>query len=149
MPTSPAPTGPAQCTTTDLKLTIGASQGAAGTSYYPLDFTNESSSACTMYGYPGVSFVTGAQGSQIGAPAGREPGIGLAMLTLAPGATANATLAVSNVLASTSCKNPVTVNWLKVYPPDQYSALFVPLRRQGCADKSLVIMRVRPVTPGA
>ena len=149
VPVSPAPSGLAQCATTDLKLTIGASQGAAGTSYYPLDFTNESSSACTMYGYPGVSFVTGAHGSQIGAPAAREPGIALTLITLAPGAVANAILAVSNVLASTSCKHPVTVNWLKVYPPDQYSALFVRLSRQGCADKSLVIMRVRPVRLGA
>ena len=148
-PTSSAPSGPGQCATTDLKLTVGASQGAAGTMYYPLDFTNESSSACTMYGYPGVSFVTGAHGSQIGPPAAREGGIALALITLAPGAVANATLAVSNVLASTNCKNPVTVNWLKVYPPDQYSALVVPLRRQGCADKSLVIMHVRPVSSGA
>lgn len=39
----------------------------AGTIFYPLDFTNASSSACTMYGYPGVAFVSSPGGSQVGA----------------------------------------------------------------------------------
>jgi hypothetical protein len=35
-------------------------QGGAGSSYYPLNFTNGSGSACEMYGFPGVSFAASA-----------------------------------------------------------------------------------------
>ena len=79
---TPAPSsssGPSQCTPTDLRLAVGAANGAAGTIYYPLDFTNASSSACTMYGYPGVAFVSSPGGSQVGAAAGAQqhhPGAG-------------------------------------------------------------------------
>lgn len=55
---TPAPTRPGQCSTSDLKLRIGQANGAAGTVFYPVEFTNTSSTACTMYGYPGVAFVT-------------------------------------------------------------------------------------------
>jgi len=149
-PATSAPSATSQCTTADLRLTVGASNGAAGTVYYPLDFTNSSSSACTMYGYPGVAFVSSPGGSQVGAPAGRESSSTVpALVTLAPGATAHATLAVSDVLISNNCTgHQVQVNWVQVYPPDQYSALFAQLSRQGCADKTLVTMHVNTVSSG-
>ena len=37
---------------------------------------------------------------------------------------------------------------VQVYPPDQFKALFAPLSRQGCADKSLVTLGVTTVTSG-
>ena len=145
----PAASGPLQCLTTGLRLTVGASNGAAGTIYYPLDFTNASSSACTMYGYPGVTFVSSPGGSQVGAPAGRGSNTAPALVTLQPGSTAHATLAVSDVLIGNNClHHQVQVHWVQVYPPDQYSALFASLSRQGCADRSLVTMRVSTVSSG-
>jgi Protein of unknown function (DUF4232) len=50
---SPASSGPQSCATTDLKLAVGQPNGAAGTIFYPLDFTSTAGAACTMYGYPG------------------------------------------------------------------------------------------------
>jgi Protein of unknown function (DUF4232) len=148
-PATSASSRTSQCTTTDLRLTVGAGNGAAGTVYYPLDFTNAAGSACTMYGYPGVAFVSSPGGSQVGAPAGRESGTVPALVTLEPGATAHATLAVSDVLISNNCMgHRVQVKWVQVYPPDQYSALFTQLSRQGCADKSLVTMHVNTVSSG-
>jgi hypothetical protein len=144
-----APAGPSPCLTTDLRLTVGASNGAAGTIYYPLDFTNASTSACTLYGYPGVAFVSSPGGSQVGAPAGRGSNTAPALVTLEPGATAHATLAVSDVLIGNNClHHQVAVNWIQVYPPDQYSALSAALSRPGCADKSLVTMNVGTVLSG-
>ena len=140
---------PLQCSARVLKLTVGAGNGAAGTVYYPLDFTNTSSAACTMYGYPGVAFVSSAGGSQVGAPAGRASNTAPALVTLASGAVAHATLGVSNVLIGNNClHHQVQVHWVQVYPPDQYSALFARLRRQGCADRSLVTMHVNTVSGG-
>ena len=135
--------------TTDLRLTVGAANGAAGTIFYPLDFTNASSSACTMYGYPGVAFVSSPGGSQVGAPAGRGS-VAPTLITLSPGATAHATLAVSDVLIANNClDDQVQVSWVQVYPPDQYSALSAPLSRQGCADRSLVTMHVSTASSGS
>ena len=150
---SPAPAaasaGPSPCSATDLRLTVGASNGAAGTVFYPLDFTNASGSACTMYGYPGVAFVTSPGGSQVGAPARRRPPAALAVVTLEPDAAAHATLAVSDVLIQNNCLHrQVHVRWVQVYPPDQYSALSARLGRLGCADRSLVTMGVTTVGSG-
>ena len=123
--------------------------GAAGTIYYPLDFTNVSGSACTIYGYPGVGFVIRPGGSLIGAPARLIGTMAPTLITLKPGATAHATLRVSDVLISNNClHHQVPVNWVQVYPPGQYSALFARLSMQGCADRSLVTMHVNTVTSG-
>jgi len=149
---SPTAAPPGLCRNKDLRLAVGQQNGAAGTVYYPLDFTNVSSAACTMYGYPGVAFVTAQGGSLIGAPAGRRviDGITPTLVTLQPGATAHATLAISDVLVSNQCHNhQVPVTMVQVYPPDQYTALFAPFSRTGCADKSLVVMWVSAVTPGS
>jgi hypothetical protein len=145
----PVSAGPSPCATNDLQLTVGEGNGAAGTIYYPLDFTNVSNSACTMYGYPGVAFVSSPGGSQVGAAAGRSSTTGPALVTVAPGAQAHATLAVSDVLIGNNCMDKVQVSFVQVYPPGQYTALFGPLSVQGCADQSLVTLHVDTVTSGS
>ena len=153
-PSSPTPAapatsaGPSACLTTDLRLTVGAGNGAAGTIYYPLDLTNASGSTCTMYGYPGVAFVSSPGGSQVGAAAGRSSSTSPALVTLVAGATAHATLAVSDVLISNNCLHHVQTSFLQVYPPGQYSPLFAPLSRPGCADQSLITMNVDTISSG-
>src|SRR6516225_4874064 len=54
-PASPVPA----CTAGDLGAWVAITQGngAAGSIYYPLQFTNLSGHACTMRGFPGVSAV--------------------------------------------------------------------------------------------
>jgi hypothetical protein len=127
---------------------VGEGNGAAGTAFYPLDFTNTSGSACTMYGYPGVAFVSSPGGSLVGPPAKRRPPAAPALVTVGPGATAHATLAVSDVLIGNNCHDQVQTKWLQVYPPGQFSALFARLSRPGCADRSLVTMGVTTVSSG-
>jgi hypothetical protein len=145
---SPAPAGPRPCPPGALRLTVGTSNGAAGTIFYPLDFTNISGSACTMYGYPGVAFMTAPGGTRVGPPAGRGSNTAPALVTLAPRATAHATLAVGNALIGSDCRQPAPVNGIQAYPPGQYSALYAPLSRPGCADPSLVTAYVTVVTSG-
>ncbi len=153
--TPPSPAAPASpaaglqpCQTASLRLTVGRGDGAAGTIYWPLRFTNTSGSACTLYGYPGAVFVKAPHGAQIGAPADRR-GPAPAQVTLRPGATAHATLAVSDVTIGNNCMGRQTqVHWVQVYPPDQYTALYGRLNMLGCTDKSLVVMHVTTVTSG-
>jgi hypothetical protein len=129
---------------------------AAGTNYVALDFTNTSGHSCDMYGFPGVSFVTGQQGSQIGAAASRQTTFGPETVTLASGATAHAWLGVVDAgNFSPSACGLVTAHWLKIYPPDQFTALYVRFTAQACSKKvkgsdPLIILPVRPGagTPG-
>jgi hypothetical protein len=107
---------------------------AAGSIYYPLNFTNVSSSPCTLDGYPGVSFVTSPSGSQIGSPASRNPVVTPAPVTLAAGATAHATLQVVDALnySAPAC-HPVTVHWLRVFPPNEYTAVHISFTTTACS----------------
>jgi hypothetical protein len=137
-PTPPTtPSAPA-CSTSDLSATVNTSPGgaAAGSTYYPLNFTNTSKSACYLYGYPGVSFVTGPSGSQIGEPASRNPAVAPGTVILAPGGTAHVTIQVVDALnySKSDCQ-PVTAHWLKVFPPGQFTALYVKFSSLTCSAK--------------
>ena len=64
---APAAAGaPAQCATSDLALTLAdTGGGTAGTTYRQAVLTNQSSRACTIGGFPGVSLVD-ADDQQLG-----------------------------------------------------------------------------------
>jgi Domain of unknown function (DUF4232) len=99
-----------------------------------LQLRNTGSSACSLYGYPGVSWVAGADGHQVGAAAVRQPestGSAEKAVTLAPGALASAPLDIVDaaVFSRSQCK-PVPVRGLRVYPPGQQAALFLSLPTQ-------------------
>jgi hypothetical protein len=127
-----------------------------------LQLRNTGSSACTLYGYPGVSWVAGADGHQVGAAAVRQPdasGSGQQAVTLAPGALASAPLDIVDAAAipQAQCK-PVPVRGLRIYPPGQRAALFLPLPSAGdgygeCSlatkEPTLIVGYVQPgVQPG-
>jgi Domain of unknown function (DUF4232) len=134
--------------TAALTASLGAGSGAAGSSYYPIEFTNSSGSSCSMYGYPGISFVTAA-GSQIGTPATEDPTYARQLVTLAPGGTAHAELRVVNAqnYPASTCR-PVTAHRLKVYPPGQTGALYISFTATACSNPSVQILAVQTVQPG-
>src|SRR4051812_3746340 len=63
-PTSSAPI--ANCATSALKGSLGPEQGAAGSVYTPLVLTNVGPRTCELRGFPGVSYVAGDDGHQVG-----------------------------------------------------------------------------------
>ena len=93
---SSAGSGLAACATSALSVSLDTNQGggAAGSTYLPINFTNTSGAGCALYGYPGVSFVTGPGGTQIGAAATRASSASSISVTLAAHATAHAWLQV-------------------------------------------------------
>jgi Protein of unknown function (DUF4232) len=141
--------GPARCLSSDLQAKLGVSQGTAGTIYQVVVFTNTSSAACSLYGYPGVSFVTGVGGSVIGAPATRNPVQRDELVTLQPGAQANAAVGVVDVgaLPQPACK-PGKADWLQVYAPGDTGALYLQYSSQVCTGKAK-FLTVTSVRPGA
>ncbi|HVB41224.1 MAG TPA: DUF4232 domain-containing protein [Streptosporangiaceae bacterium] len=149
--TPAAPAGPAECTSPALHLAIGGGQGAAGTVYTSIDFTNVSGSACILQGYPGVSLVSAGSdaGSQIGADAKRNAVTVSRPITLAPGQTAHAVLGVANAynFPASSC-HPVAAHWLKVFPPDQTIALYTAFGVETCASTARPTMTITAVSTG-
>jgi hypothetical protein len=146
-PGTPARTG--ECRSADLKVTVGGSDGAAGHIFQQLVFTNAGSTTCVIVGFPGVSYVTGDNGAQVGAPAVRDGAIG-PQVTLRPGQVASATVAETNigVFDPAVCK-PTPTRGFRVYPPDETHSVFVATNGMGCAgnppDPQL---RVRTIVPG-
>lgn len=121
-PTTP-PTSTGPCSSGHLALSIGIGQGTAGTSYQVLVLTNTGSSACTLFGYPGVSFVD-ASGAIIGKPASRDHGPEHT-ITLAAGGAANALSRQPNAgNFSPSACHMKTADRVQVFPPGQTVSLF-------------------------
>ena len=155
---SPTPTpsttssSPAPCPTSGLRVALGQGDGAAGSTYYPLDFTNASGDACTLFGYPGVSFVTGVGGSQIGNAASRNPAFASESVTIPAGGVVHAALQVVNAqnFPRADC-HPVTAHWLKIYPPNQTAPLYLSFTAPACTrqDKPVSILAVEAVRPGS
>jgi hypothetical protein len=145
---SPA-AGPAACPTSSLQVKQGAAQGYAGGVYEVIIFTNTSGSTCTLFGYPGVSLVSGPPYMQIGLAAKRSTSTPRTLVTLAPGATAHAQLQIVDALnyPPASC-GPTKATALKIYPPNQTVPVYLPNTSNGCA-KPVQIMTIGAVQPGS
>lgn len=131
---SPAVTGPAPCATSDLNVTLGPSNGAAGSVYQTIVFTNTSGATCTLYGYPGVSLVSAPPYRQIGLAAQRSSTTPVTTITLASGATASAVLRVVNALnfGAATC-SPTKGAFLRIYPPNQTAPVYLADAAEVCA----------------
>jgi len=137
------------CPTSSLQVKLGVSQGYAGGVYAVIDFTNTGASTCSLFGYPGVSLVKGPPYTQIGLAAKRSTTTPKVLVTLAPGATANALLQIVDALnyPSATC-GPTKATALKIYPPNQTEPVYLPNTSSGCA-KPVQIMYIGAVRPGS
>jgi hypothetical protein len=141
------------CQSAALKVTVDTSQagGAAGSMYYPVNFTNTSDTPCGLFGYPGMSFVTaaGSAGRQIGAAAQQNPAFGKLSVRLPAGGAAHAWLQVAQAgnYPASACQ-PVTAHWLRVYPPGNTAASYVDVSLSACASPSAALLTVMPVRSG-
>jgi Protein of unknown function (DUF4232) len=144
--------GTPECATASLRIGVSGGNGAAGTIYYNLGFTNVSGSPCVVQGYPGISLVSAPSGTgkQIGAPAKRAATTASRLITVNPGQTAHAELGIADAgnFPASSC-HPVTAHYLKVFPPDQTAAAYLSFTIQTCASASVATMHIAPLTAKA
>jgi hypothetical protein len=150
-PPSPAVSGQlvgTRCVAAQLTVAVAPGANAAGHLGLLVLFTNTGVAACTMSGYPGVSFVTGSSGTQIGDPAERvgTPGV---RVNLAPQGHAHANLLLNQVgnYGADGCK-PVPAAGLRVYPPDETTALYAASARQVCSATGIGFAQIYPVESG-
>lgn len=138
LPAAGSSSQPSACRTADLSVRLGSPQGAAGSVYAPLVFTNTGDGSCRLAGYPGVSYVAPHSGHQVGAAASRNPQHPARTVTLAPGGHAAAVVqmvAYQNYPRS-KCA-PTRVSGLRVYPPNNTAAKYVAFgsHRSACSTK--------------
>jgi hypothetical protein len=148
------PTAPAAiraCTADDLGAWVAVSQsdGAAGTIFFPLQFTNLSRHACAMRGFPGVSAVD-RNLHQLGSPASRDHVIPVRTVVLAPGATAHTILGYGDVEVTTApgCHPTFRTFELRIYPPGQYRPTYAAFDLEVCSHPGPVYMGIGPVQAG-
>lgn len=144
--TAPAPIAAAAppCTTSGLVIWLDTQgNGAAGSIFYTLEFTNLSSRACTLQGYAGVSAVN-LTGHALGSAAGRDHTITPRLVTLAGGASAKAVLRIVEAgnFPPSACRQ-VTAAGLRVYPPNSTRSKAVPFPFGACSQAGPVYLSVQ------
>ena len=134
------------CKTNQLEVTVTPEQGAAGTSYYNIVFENRSNKECALKGFPGVSLVKDNNGSQIGRSAQREEGIPAEAVALRPDEKAMASLGITRAELHGDACTPVQSTGIRIYPPEETLAAYVPLKATGC-EGNVETLKIRPVQP--
>ncbi len=141
--------GPSTCLVRYLNVSVANGQGTAGSVYVDLVFKNLNNQACTLYGYPGVSFGAGTPVTQVGRPADRNPAVGSTLVTLQPGAHAYAVLQIGDAgnYPAATCQ-PANTTYLQVIPPNTSNTIYVAYDSTACKG-NVVTMHVEAVQPGS
>ncbi|MFJ3306631.1 DUF4232 domain-containing protein [Streptomyces sp. NPDC086549] len=133
-----ASSGLRTCTVSDLYVSMGRKEGAAGSLYWPIRFTNTSTARCTLRGYPGVSVLDTAHRG-IG-PSAARTGEPHSTVTLAPAHSVSAVIRTTNGPIGGPCLT--TGTYLRVYPPASRTPVLVPAQWTICSHT----FQVGPVT---
>jgi Domain of unknown function (DUF4232) len=129
----------------DLQVTLGLSQRDPSVTYQVIDFTNRSRVICTLYGYPGVSLAAGTVPTPVGFPAAHDPSATPKLITLRPGAVANALLQIPE--AVNGC-GPARADRLIVARPNGASPVKLAFAAAACAKRDQM-MKISAVSLGA
>ena len=124
------------CETPGLVIWLDTSgNGAAGTTFYKLNFTNLSGHACTLNGFPFL-YAVNLAGHQVGPTATFRTPPSPHLVRLANGKTVTAALGIVDTgnFPKSTCR-PVTVAGLRVFPPNQTRSKLVPFPFSACSRK--------------
>lgn len=131
---APAPAGSgaaaagARCATSQLTGSVADGGGSsAGATRVAIILRNTGAQSCTLQGWPGVSFVGGGNGTQIGNAATLDRSTPHQALTLRPAGEVQAIVTVRDAgdWDSATC-HPRVTDGFRVIPPGSRQALFVP-----------------------
>jgi hypothetical protein len=136
------------CRTDQIGARLGAREGAAGTTYVAIVFTNRGTTSCSLRGYPGVSSVAAPGGRQIGSAARRSPAR-VATVVLRPGGLASAAYGQAEALNYPRARcRPATARGLLVYAPDQTRGRYLAMKHLACSSTGVGDSVIRPLVPG-
>ncbi|WP_405160524.1 DUF4232 domain-containing protein [Nocardia sp. NBC_01499] len=144
--TTPSDGVPA-CAASDLTITLGQPDGAAGSVYVPIVFTNTGTTPCSLSGYPGVSLATGSPPTPLGPEA--EPDSTSATpqpVTLASADASHATLRYSQAGNYECDRTPA--QYLLIHPPNQSTSVTMPFTAEACVKPAYLLLHVDYIKPG-
>lgn len=138
--TAPTTTTPqtTTCQVSQLQVSPGTPNGAAGTIYFSFVFTNTSPSTCTLNGYPGMQLLDASGnnlptnvirgGVTFGTPAANQPP---STVTLAPQQQAVFDGSYSDVPSGNETSCPTSASTL-ITPPNDFSSATVTFQSTAC-----------------
>jgi hypothetical protein len=136
------------CRSEVLRVRLGPGNGAAGTIYFPITFTNVGAVRCWLRGFPGVSSVD-ARGRQIGSSGRWEATVRVRTVVLAPHGSASATYGQAQALNYPRSRcHPVSARGLRVYPPNETRSRVLLSKHLACSSTRVGDSSVRPVVAG-
>jgi hypothetical protein len=141
---------PQRCHHGEIALTAQGAPGggAAGSQYVWIVLRNTSSRTCTLYGYPGVSWVTGDDGRQVNQPAERDTSTAPQRVELPPGQAAHAQMRSPQPGNFPDTCRPADVRGYRVYLPDETAADFVAFPLSVCSAEGIGRAEIGPVVAG-
>lgn len=132
------------CDYGQIHIAAQAANGAAGSRYIALTFTNAGSSSCLLSGWPDVNYVD-ASGKQIGATSSHASEWMSSGEVLSPGETANATLRETRAnLYGDTCQ-PVTAAGYQVHIPGTDRSLTLAFPAEACSNSQVSQLSVGQV----
>jgi hypothetical protein len=134
------------CQTSGLVVWLNTNaNGAAGSLFYTLNFTNLSGRRCTLRGYPGVSAVS-RRGRRLGRAANRNNFHKVKTISIGDGGTASTMVQIYHAadFPASRCQ-PATAAGLRVFPPNQSASKTVPFPFPACSTTRLSILTVMAV----
>ncbi|MFQ4149511.1 DUF4232 domain-containing protein [Arthrobacter sp. LAPM80] len=145
---SPSSAGTPLCPAASLTGSLDdAGGGAAGHIYMSLVLKNSSPATCILDGYPGVSMVKAGSTTPIGAPADRDPAApSMGPITLAPGASASATLRYTQAGNYQDCQQ-VPADSILVYPPSATDSLEIAHPLTACSNADIKLLTIGAFQP--
>ena len=144
---SATPGGTAMCDVRNLLMRYADDRGGggAGSVMGTFTLTNRGSESCTLRGFPGVSYVGGDAGTQVGAAATRTDDE-VTTKTIAPGKAATVALRRTQPGNYGSDCHQAAVTGFRVYPPESTRSGFVRFTTTGCKSTKAPLLQVGPVT---
>ena len=138
------------CSSSELQFSAEPGQGATGNWAFPIIFRNISSKVCSLYGYPGVSWVT-ASGTSIGVPARQvhDPASPASTVNLRPGQSAYSEVEVPTAANQqlVGCLS-VPAAGIRVYAPGSTTAVLLSPSSNGPDHNSLLYCNIAAASGG-
>jgi hypothetical protein len=135
------------CTARALHPAVTQTEGAAGSVYWTITYTNSGRRPCVVSGYPTVAFVD-RHGRQIGATASHTGGPAK-VVTLAPGGKATVTLRQIQAGLQTGCDTPKEYKpaaGLRIVAPRGLPSYLSAKGTNACVSRSVQQLSVGPIT---
>ena len=142
--------GPGPCKNSALSVLLGHSRRAASKADYPIEFINISSTSCTLYGFPRVSFATGSNYSiAVGSAAAHSHASSKHLITVPPEGTASALVSVLNAKNFSSGCRETAVTAIVVRLPSFTTSVRLPFNGVTCVNRRDHVLTVNAMVQGA